>query len=224
MKTSALSFLFAIISGAVLSAVTTQTLELEASGRISITSDTFAPEDLQIRTGVVSTAGKLWNFLPSTSKIVPESGDKVDRVGTYVFPDDSELSHTVEAKIVGSEVVVNASWPTTSTAPGFSLVDLWVSGNEAGDLTIDVDGQTIFTNSRFEKQPYIKQAGEAVFKRTSTGKFLFKITGNIVSGQVVFLPDQPEQGLTFRIFNVPDGNASTIGDATTLNWTLSFKE
>lgn len=224
MKTSALSFLFVLLSAAGLSAVTPQTLELNASGRISITTDTFDSEALQIRTGVVSTAGKLWSFLPSTSKIVPESGDEVGRVGTYEFPDASKLVHTVRVKIVGSDVVVDASWPTTSAAAGFSTVDLWVSGDEAGDLTIEADGQTVFTNSRFDKQPYIKNAGEIVFKRTSTGKFLFKITGDLMSEHVVFLSEQPEQGLTFRIFNVPDGNASTIGDTTTLNWTLSFKE
>jgi lauroyl/myristoyl acyltransferase len=66
--------------------------------------------------------------------------------------------------------------------------------------------------------------GDFVFRRTSTGEFLFRLTGEFPEIQFWFRESAREDGLRIRIFNVPNANTSTIGDATTLKWTLSFKE
>ena len=62
-----------------------------------------------------------------------------------------------------------------------------------------------------------------VFKRKSTGDFLFELSGDYLAVIPAMRADKPENGLTLRLATVSDDHHSTIGDVTQANWSLSFK-
>jgi len=128
----------------------------------------------------------------------------------------------ISAKIEGSDVAVRYSWVTESTAKGFVGLSLRIPGDVAKDLTIEANGKPIFTD--FDKGAYLPKVGEIVFKRTSTGAFLFMVTGEIVGGGTVFNPDKLDDGLELRIGTAEGGMDSPISDVKETGWSLSFKE
>ena len=59
-------------------------------------------------------------------------------------------------------------------------------------------------------------------KRKSNGEFLFELSGDYMSVTPAYYANNT--GLTLRLLNVPSDINAHIGDKTTLNWTLSFKQ
>jgi hypothetical protein len=197
-------------------------LELEKSGTISISADGLP--NMEIRTEVTDTSTGGWKRVVAKEKIEPVSGAEVTRVGTYEYPDGSQITHTVKAKIDGKSVQMAADWTPPSQAKGFSRVDLWLPQDLLQDLVITIGEKKIFPYEAAEKPRYIKNTDSLVFKRQSTGEVLFELSGDYVSIVPPWvLPDKPELGGTLRIQNVPDDMHSTIGDATQMNWTMAFK-
>ena len=72
-------------------------LELEKTGTISISADGLP--NMEIRTEVLDTSTGGWKRIVAKEKVEPVSGAEVTRVGTYEFPDGSQITHTVKAKI-----------------------------------------------------------------------------------------------------------------------------
>jgi hypothetical protein len=197
-------------------------LELEKSGTISILTDGLP--NMEIRTEVTDTSTGGWKRVVPKEKFEPASGTEVTRVGTYEFPDGAQITHTVKAKIDGKSVRMATDWAPASGAKGFSRVDLWLPQDLLQDLVITIGEKKIFPYEAAEKPRYIKNTDSLVFKRQSTGEVLFELSGDFVSIVPPWvLPDKPELGGTLRIQNVPDDMHCTIGDATQMNWTISFK-
>ncbi|MFZ4778899.1 MAG: hypothetical protein ACOYM3_26325 [Terrimicrobiaceae bacterium] len=197
-------------------------LELTKSGNIIISSDGLS--DMEMRIEVMDTSTGGWKRLFPKDKILPNAGSSIDRLGLYAFPDGSEITHTVKAKIEGQSVQVAADWTPTSQAKGFSRVDLWLPQDIAQDVTITLGDRQIFPLAEGEKPGFIKNTDSLVFKQKSTWNVLFELTGDF-AGVVppYILADKPELGVTLRIANVPDDMHCSIGDATQLSWTMAFK-
>lgn len=205
-----------------LHAVQPTELTLKENGEILLATD--ALPDIQIRTDVKEIADGQWKPTKVLVKCAPAQGTSVDRVQKYAFPDGTEIEHTVKAQIAGDKVDVAASWVANGNSPGFSRVDLWIPDDLRADITASIGDQVIFPYAA-ENQPIITytSGGPVVFKRKSTGEFLFQLTGDFMSVTPAFYPSNPQAGLTFRLLNVPLDTTAKIGDKTSLNWSLSFK-
>ena len=197
-------------------------LELEKTGTISISADGLP--NMEIRTEVLDTSTGGWKRIVAKEKVEPVSGAEVPRVGTYEFPDGSQITHTVKAKIEGKSVQVAADWTPPSESKGFSHVDLWLPQDLLQDLTITIGEKKIFPYEAAEKPRYIKNTDNLVFKRQSTGEVLFELSGDFVNFVPPWVfPGKPELGGALRIQNIPDDMHSTIGDATQMHWSIEFK-
>lgn len=203
-------------------AVTPTALTLKENGEILVATDSL-PE-LQIRTDVKEVADGQWKPTKVVAKCAPAQGPSVERIQKYLFPDGTEIDHTVTAQIAGDSVDVAASWVANGNSPGFSRVDLWIPDTLLNDITVTIGDQTAFPFTS-ENQPIktYTTGGPVVVKRASNGEFLFKLTGNFVNVTPTFYPTQPQNGLTLRLLNVPLDTTAKIGDKTSLNWSLSFK-
>jgi hypothetical protein len=223
MTPSTLSRIFSAVlataSFSVLNAASPKSLDLNERGAISLETDTIGT--LGIVTDVNETSQGSWKAVPPVGSVEPQTGTQLTRKLTYKFPDEP-VEMTTQAKIEGSKVVVEANWNAQSSAPGFARVDLAIPEELANDLTIELRDKPFMVN--MDKGRNFKNEGDFVFRRTSTGEFLFRLTGEFPEIQFWFRESAREDGLRIRIFNVPNANTSTIGDATTLKWTLSFKE
>jgi hypothetical protein len=140
----------------------------------------------------------------------------------YGFPDGSEVTMTIKAKIEGQTVAVKAAWPTESTAKGFARLDLKIPGDEARDLTIEANGKPTVLD--FGEARYLPKTNEIVFRRTSTGAFLFKLNGEILGTAIVTDRDHPDNGALLRLDTAKVGMDSNISDEKEAGWTLSFQE
>ena len=220
MKTLLLPLLFTILSATILPAATADSLDLRSSGDIVVSTDSLG--DLRISLGVPETSQGVWRGVSPSQKASPSSGKSVEGEMVFPFPDGSEITMKISAKIEGPNLPVRYSWLTESSAKGFAGLTLVVPGDVAKDLTIEEDGKSIFVD--FDKVAYLQKGSEIVFRHTSTGAFLFKITGEIVGGGTVFNTDKLEDGLQLRIGTAPSDMNSTISDVKETGWTLSFKE
>ncbi|MEI6033666.1 MAG: hypothetical protein WCS65_05230 [Verrucomicrobiae bacterium] len=220
MNSRILSLLLTLASATIMAGATADSLDLKSSGDIDVATDSLG--DLRIVIGVNETSQGVWHGLSPRQKASPSAGKAVEGEMIYAFPDGSEVTMTVSAKIEGSNVAVRYSWVTESTAKGFAMLTLMIPADAAKDLTIEADGKPMFSN--FNKSAYLPKVSEITFKQTSTGAFLFKLTGEIVGGGTVFNPDKLDDGLQLRIGTSPTGMDSCISDAKETGWTLSFKE
>ena len=198
-----------------------ESLELKQNGDIIISCEGLPPLQMHTEVTDVSTGG--WKQAKHSGDFLPSSGIDVERVGNYVFPDGTEIAHTVKAKIQDSSVVMAASWAPPGPAIGFSRVDLWLPQEIAQDVVITVGLTKIFPLEEGDHPRPIKNTDPIVFKSKSTGGFLFELSGDYLGIIPAFLADKPEAGLTIRLATVPDDHHSTIGDVTQANWTMAFK-
>ncbi len=218
---AAVSILLPAVSQA--AAVQPAELTLKESGEILLTTDSLPP--MQIRTEVKDVSSGEWKNTKVIQKCAPAGGTEVERTQTYVFPDGSEVTHTVDAKIAGNAVDVAASWVApAANPPGFSRVDLWIPEDLAGEISITIGDQTVFPRAEGQTIKTYATGGPVVVKRRSNGEFLFQLTGDFMSVTPAFYPEQSAAGLTLRLLNVPADNTAKIGDNTQLKWSLSFKQ
>ncbi len=203
-------------------AVTPTELQLKESGEILVKTDGLP--DLQIRTEVKDVSTGQWKNTSAVPKCVPSAGSSVERVQTSVFPDGSEVAHTVNAKIDGAAVNVAASWVPTGNPPGFSRVDLWIPENLAREITVTIGDTQVFPFPEGQVIKTYETRGPMVVKRRSNDEFLLQLSGDFVSATPSYYPSIPNNGLTLRLLNVPNDTTAKIGDNTQLNWSLSFKE
>ena len=216
-----LSFLLFLASATIMAGATADSLDLKSSGEIVVATDSLG--ELRISLGVVETSQGVWRGVSPSQKASPSTGKAVEGELVYPFPDGSEITLTIGAKIEGANVTVRAAWVTESTAKGFVGLPLRIPGDVARDLTIEVNGKPIFTD--FDKGAYLQKVNEIVFRRTSSGAFLFKVTGEIVGGGTVFNPDKLDDGLELRISTSQSGGMdSPISDVKETGWALSFQE
>lgn len=197
-----------------------RSLELRASGTITLVADNLP--GIEIRTEAVETSEDTWKAPVSLKPTEEQSGDKVVREWAYRFPEGSEVKGTTTATIQGNDVITEAAWPTESQERGFLRMDLWLPPELASDCTVELEGAPIVVD--MNKSAFSPGVGEYTFRRTSTGEFLFKVIAEVGNIHWVVNPEAPETGLTMRIFNLENYNRALISDATGLNWTLSFKE
>ena len=198
-----------------------ESLELNKIGGIVISCEGLPPLEMHTEVTDVSTGG--WKHASHTGNFLPSSGNDVERVENYMFPDGTEITHTVKAKIQGSSVVMAASWAPAGPAIGFSRVDLWLPQETAADIDITVGTTKIYPLEEGDHPRAIKNTDPMVFKRKSSGDFLFELSGDYLGIIPAFVADRPESGLTIRLATVPDDHHCTIGDVTQANWTLAFK-
>ena len=202
-------------------AATPESLEINKEHVIKIISN--LPGELAIVPEVIDNSEGRWTLMGSKKPPESDSGTDVTSSGTYVFPDDSEVVLVLMAKIEGDKVFVKGSWPTESSAKGFVRLDLRVPHAIASDLVIEADGKVVFSGFDGPVQ-YLKNQSELVFKKASTGTFLFALTGEIHGGSLVFNAEKPEGGVLVRIDNTPNGIDSSINAVTQAEWTLLFNE
>jgi hypothetical protein len=215
-----LSLLLFLASATIMAGAAADSLDLKSSGDIVLSTDSLG--DLRIILGVNETSQGVWRGVSPSQKASPSSGKAVEGELIYPFPDGSEITMTISAKIEGPNVPVRAAWVTESTAKGFAGLTLIVPGDTAKDLTIEANDKPIFSD--FDKAAYLPKASEVVFRRTSTGAFLFKLTGEFVGGGTVFNPDKPDDGLQLRIGTSASDMNSSISDVKETGWTMSFQE
>ena len=216
-----LPLLLTILSAALAAAANAESLELGTQGQVKVLTDSLG--ELQITTQVNETSKGIWNPVNSRTKISPTSGNEVESVREYAFPDGSTVMLTMNVKLDQKKVTVKSTWPTESSAKGFVRTDLKVPFEVASDLTIESGGKTFFTG--FDGPlPNYRNVSELVFKKTSTGAFLFKVTGEIVGGGVVLSKEKPAEGITVRISTSVDSMDSTMSDVKEAGWTINFKE
>lgn len=195
-------------------------LDLKKSGDITIATDSLP--DMEIRVEVKEVSHREWGKTEAKEKYQPTSGTDIERLQTYGFPDGSEIKHAVKVKIQGSEVKMSAEWSSGSAA-GFSRVDLWIPQELSEDMIVTLGDKKVFPTDEGKNLGVIKNTDTLVFKRKSSGEFLFTLSGDYFGVFMGLVRDHPEMGLTIRIGNVPLDIAATIGDATQMSWTLGFK-
>ncbi|MCX6971147.1 MAG: hypothetical protein NTV93_13485 [Verrucomicrobia bacterium] len=199
-------------------ATTPQALEMDKAGVISIVTDDL--DGVRLIFGLTDTSEGYWRSPKVVPTFEPESGKEIERSGTYEFPDGSTVEEKTTVKLKGSDIEFKASWPNQSPATGFGMAALKFPPEIAEDLTIEVNGETKVVN--FDKCVFFPEGKEVVFKKTSTGKFLFKVTGEQSGNAVMFQEDNKEAGLDLRM----GGGALTtlISEITGQSCTISFKE
>jgi hypothetical protein len=184
---------------------------------ISVRTDSLG--EFGIRLEVVDNSTGVWRGPAKQTKPVPAAGQEVELALTNTFSDDSVVDTKVSAKIEGNSIKVRGEWPNDSTVQGFVRLDLWFSQEMAEDLTISANGQVLTTN--MDQTSTIMELDDVEFRKTSTGEFLFRVTGNFFAS-VMFLPDSPSQGLWLRLDNSRNPNAASISDVTEMEYTISF--
>jgi hypothetical protein len=177
--------------------------------------------DFGIRLEVAETTTKVWKS-PKQTKPSLASGEEVELAVTNTFSDYSVVNTKVTAKIEGNSVKVRGEWPTESTVQGFVRLDLWFSQEMAEDLTIYAHGEVLTTNMD-KIISKVKQVNAIEFRKTSTGEFLFRVTGNLFAS-VMFLSDRPQSGLWVRLGTTNNANSVRISDATEMEYTIEFDE
>ena len=198
-----------------------ESLELNKIGDIIISCEGLPALQMHTEVTDVSTGG--WKNASHKGDFLQSSGNDVERVENYVFPDGTEITHTVKAKIQGDSVAMAASWAPPGPAIGFSRVDLWLPQEIAEDVVITVGPAKIFPIEEGDHPRPVNNTNPVVFKRKSTGDFLFELSGDYLAVIPAMRADKPENGLTLRLATVSDDHHSTIGDVTQANWSLSFK-
>ncbi|MEI6033665.1 MAG: hypothetical protein WCS65_05225 [Verrucomicrobiae bacterium] len=221
MNSRILILLLTLASAAIMAGATGDSLDLRSTGDIFVATDSLG--ELQICLEVEETSQGRWCGVSPKQKASPASGKSVEGELVYVFPDRAEVTMTIKGKIDAQDVTVKAAWATESTAKGFARLNLKIAGDDAKDLTIEENGKPVFVN--FDKARNLAKLTELVFRRTSTGAFLFKLTGDIAAGcEMIFNQDNPDSGLVLRLNTVPVGMDSCISDVKETGWALSFKE
>jgi hypothetical protein len=213
------TLLLTILSASLAAAATVESLEIGGAGHINVLTDSLG--ELQIRTEVSETTTGVWVPVYPKGKATPSSGKEVESVRDYVFSDGSSVMLTTKVKIDQQQVILKSAWPTESTAKGFVRTDLKVPFEVASDLTVESDGKPLFAG--FDgPASNLKNLSELVFKKTSTGAFLFKVIGEIVGGGIVFSKEKPDEGITVRISTAADSMSSSISDVKETGWAISF--
>jgi hypothetical protein len=221
MKKLTLPLLLTILSATLVAAATAESLELGIQGQVKVLTDSLG--ELQITTQVVGTSTGAWVGVSAKTKATPSSGTEVESVREHVFSDGSSIMLTMKTKIDQQKVTVKSTWLPGSSAKGFVRTDLKVPFEVASDLTIESGGKLFFTG--FDGPfPNYKNVSELVFKKTSTGAFLFKVIGEIVGGGIVLSSEKPDDGITVRISTGLDSMDSTMSDVTEAGWAISFQE
>ena len=204
-------------------AITPLSLEVgKPPGQIIVSTDSLP--NMEIRADMRETSRGTWGMVPVKEMPRPSAGASVVRSAIYTFPDGSDITHTVQATIDGQTISVNAAWPTSINAAGFSRADLWIPQELAEDIKVTMGDKKLYPLDASEKPQYAKNAGKLVFTRTSTGQILFDITGDFVNVIPNFYKDKPDKGVTFQIGNIDNAVLTTasISSATSLNWQLRF--
>jgi hypothetical protein len=216
-----LVLLFATV--ALLPAVTPESLEIKNTGDIVLLTDALG--ELRLRMGVskISDDGAHAVVAPK-QKVDPSEGSEVSGDLVYTLPDGTDLRLTENAVISPSKVVFKAAWPNSSEDKGYVAFYLKIPGDVADDLTITAGSKPVFVN--FDKGSFFNKVQELVFRKTSTGEFLFSLSGEIpLRGGVRFDSDKHEQGITVDLHsNLGVTAALLFAEGTECEWTLSFKE
>jgi len=178
--------------------------------------------EIQTRSFVTDNITQPWNALKPTAEASVAEGEDLTRNGSYVFSDKTELSLSVNARVEGSDVIVKGSWQANNPVKGFAFTSLWVPEEFARDVMVEEGGVQVFPG--IEKPVDFKGSRTFTFRQLSTGKFLFKVTGDFLVAKLQFFADRPEWGLDLRFFGIPDPMTAVLGDPMQTNWKISFAE
>lgn len=210
----------AILSAPAAFAANPTELVIDPNGQIRIQTDNLP--NLEARTAVYDVSAGEWKSTRVVAKAAEAQGAEVVRQETRGFPDGTEVPHTVKAKIADKAVEVAASWAPTGNPQGFSRVDLWLPEDLAQDVVMTVGDKEVYSPSTEKSIVSKENTAPLVAKRKSNGEFLFELSGDYMSVTPAYYANNT--GLTLRLLNVPSDINAHIGDKTTLNWTLSFKQ
>lgn len=196
-------------------------LELDEHGLVSIVTNEAGTLGLSV--GLTDFSEGHWKRPPTFPTFEPQSGSEIDWSGEYGFPDRSFVEFNLHAQIKGSNVGFKSSWPTESKAPGFGLMVLIIPQEVAEDLTVEAKGQVMFANFETVNSAFFEPGAEVVFRKSSTGEFLFKFSSEDSGSGLLFWPENKENGLHLRIGGPADDKA-LVSDVTQLSGVLAFQE
>jgi hypothetical protein len=185
---------------------------------IAIRTDSLG--DFGIRLEIMDTSAGYWQR-PNQTKAKRAEGEEVTLDLENTFSDNSVVNTKVTAKIEGNLVKVRGEWPTESTIQGFIRMDLWFSRKVAEDLTIYADGEVLTTNMDKGTEGINEVDSVEVYK-TSTGEFLFRVTGSSLLKRITFSPDNPDEGLRLELYTSRNPFTTSISEVTEMEYTVSF--
>lgn len=196
-------------------------LDLRSDGVIGVASSGLP--DLEIRFAVKDVSAGDWGRTVVQEKCIPASGREVERAETYAFKDGQTIRHTTTAKIDGPSVDVATSWtPSNPSTMGFARTDLWFPEELAQDVTVTMGGVKIYPLEEGQARRAITRSDRLVVARKSSGETLFEIDGDFLTVTPFSIADKPELGLSLNFSAVANDVACTVGEATALNWKMTF--
>jgi len=223
MKIPILPLLFLAATSTLLPAAKPDSLEMKDTGQIVVLTDSLGEIQIGLRVTKVTEEGSHLSVDPR-QKTPSTSGAEVAAEVPYTLPDGSEVVLSEKAAIEQTKVTLKGSWPNESQAKGYVVFLLKIPGDVADNLTVEGDGKPIFVN--FDKASYLNKLKEIVFRKTSTGEFLFKLEGQIdIVGGLRFDESKHDEGIVIDVHvNPTPGANANLSEATETAWTLSFKE
>ena len=223
MKTPILPLLFLAATATLLPAAKPDSLEMKDTGEIAVLTDSLGGIQIGLRVTKITEEGAHLSVDPR-QKTPPTSGAEVAAEVPYTLPDGSQIVVSEKAAIEQSKVTLKGSWPNETQAKGYVVFVLKIPGELADNLTVEADGKPIFAN--FDKASFLNKLKDLVFRKTSTGEFLFKLEGETdIVGGLRFDEEKHDNGIVIDVHvNPSPGANANLSEATETAWTLSFKE
>ncbi len=168
-------------------------LALDESGNVTIEREGTVIGKVINR--MMDTSPGYWRGL--SSPVEPQEGSKLEWTADFTFPDGSVVERKTVMEVKDSQLTIESSWPTDSSAQGFGMIVLNIPQETAADLTVEAEGNVIFKD--FDRIANPTAAGGLVFRQTSTGDFLFEAKSSDPNYSLSFVPSELYRGLEFRI-------------------------